>query len=53
MRVFSNVWLDAADIGRQFYWPTAKLHNSGGGLKPFFFFPFYLVWRIKMAGCIM
>lgn len=46
MRVFSDVGLDAADIWRQFYWPTAELHNTGGQ-KPFFFF--YLEWRIKMG----
>lgn len=30
MRAFSDVSSDAADIGRQLYWPKAGLHKTGG-----------------------
>lgn len=46
MRAFSDVSSDAADIGRQLYWPKAGLHKTGGGQRLFFF---YLVWKTKMA----
>lgn len=36
MRAFSDVSSDAADIGRQLYWPKAGLHKTGGGQRLFF-----------------